>query len=1329
MSSAPSPHTCRTHTDGLGNLPSERFLDQERRFKSGAGLNFPTPGSRFPALNHKQKVVAKAFQDVAEHFGLENLIEKCPAGPLPDVVIPVLEKAFGEAAKALRSRLCEALGCVDRPSIGGASFRGPLWQKLHELFEDDDASLALMIDRPFPVGILNRIPSAGNLPPFVLSGAKLSREPGDLRPAFKNYLSAESLPEVIRRTVDEEVEAGRMVYLEPGSKEFEESVPVSVAAVPKGSPGDYRLVEDYRRSGRTFLRAQHVCLPFGLRSAATLWSRISGFATRLTFKLCDVHQRYPLLGYVYVDDIWLLVPKACYAQVVARTLLLASCLGLWISWKKVAVWCSRSKALGYEISLYPNKVVPSYIGVPTDKALAIEDDLSELQRGSECSLSTLRRVSGRLTWCGQAWPLLKPYLRHVYATVHALEVNPRSFRVRVGRRLDADLRVWREALQAADYPIFPSPSLSAISSVSVTDASVTAIGGFVKVSSGAKTSVYFFRSSVDRLPGSLRRLIISGRSPTCRDIAGLELLAAALGVCLAVSLTPRSAPLRVLTDNQAVAAALRKCYSSKPALSVTLRALACYLGRSGRAHSALEVGWIKGEENVVADALTRFSANELDLPAEWTERPVGVLLAALNVTDRASPISTFAAMPVSHDPGAFECKQYASNTSNSASSSSKDDVNVGDTSPTSFNDPEETPQCRTIPEKRRKSLVSTGECTSRKIRKLSASCFDTSRREQNGAQMGQALDLLSYALAGPKLKSKSKVWENFSLVKRICDDEILDDIAACNRCLTGVSHIDSNTSSMIRHQCKLDNEKSAKMTQFPGVLKPTILPDEQRSLLVEACVKLSSAVPGIGFCTYRSDAMLEFVQTIIDITTKTGRPWCAAKSIPSDTSISRRCKEITEDRRKLIKMRIGQQLPPYQDPFMQIHFDAWLKPYQNRHLLGLLRVSASLGARLGTGINFFAREPRVKPSLGSYAERAVMAASRSSPASRESFVHHGLSKSSHRQHRSSLALYEKTSSAAGLVAFPVSAEAVIALVESMTAANYAIGTVRKYFGTVRLFACTQEARVFSASESRDFDLAIRSAAKVLGEGPHRRAATLNLNEIVEVRQKLAPLASLMFSLGVTGLLRVSELLSLNVDDVSSSPFGAVVRVTSSKSDIFRAGALVPIGCLSMNGTGPCHSRNCVAHALLAHASLLDPSDLLFEISRDSFAAQLREAVVEVAQCDPSRATTHLMRRSGAVHYFRNGMSLTTLGELGRTHPKSVGPRCLSEKARAGWRPFQWSPEIRARSTIQLVCGFGSAGGLGNPPLMTSLGQALLQWTRWATGGGQSLVMVVEPTTT
>ncbi|KAF4652721.1 hypothetical protein FOL47_010891 [Perkinsus chesapeaki] len=152
-----------------------------------------------------------------------------------------------------------------------------------------------------------------------------------------------------------------------------------------------------------------------------------------------------------------------------------------------------------------------------------------------------------------------------------------------------------------------------------------------------------------------------------------------------------------------------------------------------------------------------------------------------NLFTRASPVSTFAAMPVSHDPCAFDCKQYAANTSNSASSSSKDDVNVGDTSPMYSDDPEEvlhslispvnqparsmkTPQCRTIPEKRRKSLVSTGECTSRKIRKLSASCFDTSRREQNGAQMGQALHLLSYALAGPKPKSKSKVWKDFSLV-------------------------------------------------------------------------------------------------------------------------------------------------------------------------------------------------------------------------------------------------------------------------------------------------------------------------------------------------------------------------------------------------------------------------------------------------------------------------------------------------------------------------------------------------------------------------------------
>ncbi|KAF4752745.1 hypothetical protein FOZ63_014556, partial [Perkinsus olseni] len=176
----------------------------------------------------------------------------------------------------------------------------------------------------------------------------------------------------------------------------------------------------------------------------------------------------------------------------------------------------------------------------------------------------------------------------------------------------------------------------------------------------------------------------------------------------------------------------------------------------------------------------------------------------------------------------------------------------------------------------------------------------------------------------------SKVWEDFSLVKRKSDNKMFDNIAACNHCLIVVSHIDANTSSMIRHECKHESSKPMKLTQFPGVLQPVSLPEEHRRTLVDGCVKLSAAIPGIGFATHRSEAMLEFIQMIIDVTTKVGRPWDAAKSIPSDTTISRKCKEVAAERRELVKNKIKAQRPPY-----QVHFDAWLNPYQNRHLLGI----------------------------------------------------------------------------------------------------------------------------------------------------------------------------------------------------------------------------------------------------------------------------------------------------------------------------------------------------------------------------------------------------------
>ncbi|KAF4688379.1 hypothetical protein FOZ60_002846 [Perkinsus olseni] len=225
--------------------------EAQRGFQNGAGLHQPAPGKRVDPPTGKQLLVAQALQAAAVDFDLPALLVNRPGpGFLSPAEASQFDSVFDEAATSVRSVLCGFLSCEDRSSRGGAPFRGPLWIALLDTFADDDSTLREIIDRPFPAGILNKIPEAPNMPPFSISQTKLDREPGDLRPAFTNYRSAQDVPEAIIKAIDAEVDAGRMVFVD---LPLEEAIAkgyrtVKVAAVPK-KDGDWRLVEDYRRGG------------------------------------------------------------------------------------------------------------------------------------------------------------------------------------------------------------------------------------------------------------------------------------------------------------------------------------------------------------------------------------------------------------------------------------------------------------------------------------------------------------------------------------------------------------------------------------------------------------------------------------------------------------------------------------------------------------------------------------------------------------------------------------------------------------------------------------------------------------------------------------------------------------------------------------------------------------------------------------------------------------------------------------------------------------------------------------------------------------------------
>ncbi|KAF4651756.1 hypothetical protein FOZ61_010227 [Perkinsus olseni] len=658
-------------------------------FKSGFGLDFPPPGSRYPGLSDTQKTVVRAIDEVIAGDRLLDLVRDAgDVFPLSETVQETFDQRFSNAAVNLRFSLCSLLGCEDREAKSGAPFRAPLWRALALLVGDEqsDESIYDMLDLPYPVGINETIPLAGNLPPFSLSEAKLAKEPGDFRSAFRNYESAESMPTVVREYISEELQAGRMELVP--DDELQSVVVTRVAAIAKSShtstTPSWRLVEDYRRSGvnrkitpascpeslslpslrdlrrilvtigrneattdylgfqmdfrkayrhvrfsqseRSFLCVRcpaldpgksssvvvrHTALPFGLRSAGLLWVRTASSLGRIIFRLLDNGEQQ-LLGCLYIDDFTLWIPKAIYDQTVCRILLLTKTLGLWLSWNKLVLHAEKWKVLGFWVSL------PSLqLGIPSDKLTSTVADLQRLLEQPVVRLSEMRRLIGRLTWFSQVLVLVKPFLQRLHGVAGYME-RTRST-ARVGRELRYDVKIWLAALENASAPVYVFPKASPVLRrvLVASDACIRGIGGLVSVCEGEVHTTWYFRLSLDHIPGPLRRLLLRGRSPSARDMTVLELLASGLGLVLATQLSPPSSPLVLFTDSSAAAHCLRKCYSAKKRMSLVMRAIAIHLSREGRVFESLEVLKLSSEANLAADFLSR--SENGDVPADWRQ--------------------------------------------------------------------------------------------------------------------------------------------------------------------------------------------------------------------------------------------------------------------------------------------------------------------------------------------------------------------------------------------------------------------------------------------------------------------------------------------------------------------------------------------------------------------------------------------------------------------------------------------------------------------------------------------------------------------------------------
>ncbi len=141
--------------------------------------------------------------------------------------------------------------------------------------------------------------------------------------------------------------------------------------------------------------------------------------------------------------------------------------------------------------------------------------------------------------------------------------------------------------------------------------------------------------------------------------------------------------------------------------------------------------------------------------------------------------------------------------------------------------------------------------------------------------------------------------------------------------------------------------------------------------------------------------------------------------------------------------------------------------------------------------------------------------------------------------------------------------------------------------------------------------------------------------------------SLMFraaaSCALSGLLRISELLSLQFGDISFERQSVVLNITASKTDIFRMGAKVVIGTF---GDDWCPVR--LLKKWIEDKSNLycAPQDLVFPCNRKQFVGYIKKEIGTLG-LDPKDYSSHSLRRGGATALFAGGVPSAAIMRHGR----------------------------------------------------------------------------------
>jgi hypothetical protein len=340
-------------------------------------------------------------------------------------------------------------------------------------------------------------------------------------------------------------------------------------------------------------------LVFGSASAPTVWGRFAAFAARSTAAVC---RSLPVRLELYVDDPILVAlgPPERAARSISLAILWLCLLGFPLAWHKSEGGPSI-RWIGASFT-FDGRLL--HISLPAEKVAEVLDEIATFLSGPTASRRSLRSLTGKLNFFAGLVPIMRPFLRPLWALSSSDAPSGRlpPHLVHTKRVLDP-LRWCRALLHAEHGPFrrtyrldpFPSADLWCIT----TDACPWGFGAILSR----------YGKPLEWMADTLHTRDLDRFGATLGDSAHTTLWES---LCILVALRlwgaylPQGLALR--SDSLSSLRALVRMDSPSPGINALLREVALIEGQSGSTWVSLT--HIPGISNAWADALSRLGAPE-----------------------------------------------------------------------------------------------------------------------------------------------------------------------------------------------------------------------------------------------------------------------------------------------------------------------------------------------------------------------------------------------------------------------------------------------------------------------------------------------------------------------------------------------------------------------------------------------------------------------------------------------------------------------------------------------------------------------------------------------